>query len=250
MALIDQGETSWRMPWTTPEYMRQVSQGERANTYRRLWLNEWVSNESEFITREQWQACYHPEARPITTRDNRQAILGADASTSRDCTALVGCIHDRETGITDVVFSRVWKPAPSELRGGKPTIDLEETIKAEILRLWNAGNLRAVVYDPYQMHAIGLELAKMGINMIELPQTNARTEADQSLYDAICGRLIRHYNDPTLNEHINNAVAIESPRGYRLAKEKTTRKIDAAVALSMAHWGALSKQAEPVWLIS
>ena len=39
-------------------------------------------------------------------------------------------------------------------------------------------------------------------------------------------------------QHVHNAVAVETPRGFRLAKEKTTAKIDGAVALSMAHWGA------------
>ncbi len=69
-----------------------------------------------------------------------------------------------------------------------------------------------------------------------------RVEADQALYDAIIGKTIRHYNDPVLNEHVKNAVAIETPRGFRLAKEKTSRKIDASVALSMAHYGALNNK--------
>ena len=75
--------------------------------------------------------------------------------------------------------------------------------------------------------------------MIEMPQTASRVESDQALYDAIISRTIKHPNHPTLNEHMRNAVANETPRGFRLAKEKTTMKIDAAVALSMAHHGAL-----------
>jgi hypothetical protein len=51
IGFIDTGEASWRM-WNTPHYMEQVKQSERANTFRRLWLNEWVSNESEFIPRD------------------------------------------------------------------------------------------------------------------------------------------------------------------------------------------------------
>ena len=250
MAFIDQGEASWRMPWSTPEYMREVQETERPNTFRRLWLNEWTTAESGFIMPEQWQACYSEEVRPLLPGDSRYCVFGADASTARDCTALVGCVHDPESSLTDAVYSHVWKPAPNELRGGKPTVDLDETIKAEILRLFHAGQLQAVVYDPYQLFAIALELQKEGVRMIEMPQTNARTEADQALYDAICGRSIRHYNDPTLNEHVQNAVAIESPRGYRLAKEKTSRKIDGAVALSMAHWGAMSEQSGARWWMS
>lgn len=233
---IDVGEMSWRMPWSTPEYMAQVQANERPNTFRRLWLNEWVSNESEFITREMWQACYSPEVKPLQPGDKRKMVLGADASTSRDFTALVGVnTHD---GLSDVVFLRVWKPGKSIFRA-KPTVDLSQTIGEEILRLHKQGLVVACYYDPYQLHSIALDLSREGVNMKELPQTGARTEADTSLYDAIVARTLRHYNDPVLNEHIANAVAIETPRGVRLAKERTTRKIDAAVALSMAHYGAV-----------
>jgi hypothetical protein len=37
-----------------------------------------------------------------------------------------------------------------------------------------------------------------------------------------------------LREHELNAVSIETARGFRLAKQKTSRKIDAAIALSFA----------------
>lgn len=249
MAFIDQGEASWRMPWFTAAYMAEQEQNERANTFRRLWLNEWVSQESEFITPEAWQACYSADVKPLMPKDDRFAVFGADASTSRDLTALVGAIYDPETQQTDVVYTRVWKPQANALRAGKPTIDLDDTIKAEILRLHALGQVEAVYFDPFQLHSISLDLIKAGVRMIELPQTNARTEADQALYDAIIGRLIRHYGDPTLSEHINNAVAVESPRGYRLAKEKTSRKIDAAVSLSMAHYGALQDKALGNWTV-
>ncbi len=107
------------------------------------------------------------------------------------------------------------------------------------MRLHKAGQIAAVYFDPFQLHSISIDLIKAGVRMIELPQTGQRVEADQALYDAIIGRTIRHYDDPLLNEAIHNAVAVETPRGFRLAKERTSRKIDAAVALSMAHFGAL-----------
>jgi phage terminase large subunit-like protein len=89
------------------------------------------------------------------------------------------------------------------------------------------------------LHTLILTWQKAGIRVIELAQNAGRVESDQALYDAVISKSIRHYNDPTLNEHVRNAVAIETLRGFRLAKEKTSRKIDAAVALSMSHYGAL-----------
>jgi phage terminase large subunit-like protein len=47
-------------------------------------------------------------------------------------------------------------------------------------------------------------------------------------------RGISLYNAPDLREHVLNAVSIETPRGIRLSKQKTSLKIDGAVALSFA----------------
>lgn len=251
LAFVDVGPESWRMPWMNDQYISEVRSSERPNTFRRLWLNEWVTNESQFLPEGVWDACYSREVKPISLKDRCRLVLGADASTSRDLTALVGCAWNDATQTVDVVYTRIWKPVRiAGIRFGKPTIDLDETIKAEILTLHNSGLVDSVVYDPYQLHSIAIDLQKNGIPMIELPQTAGRIEADQALYDAIISKAIRHYNDPTLNEHISNAVAVETPRGFRLAKEKTSRKIDAAVALSMAHYGALNNKTSKAEMIA
>jgi hypothetical protein len=109
------------------------------------------------------------------------------------------------------------------------------------LRLHDLGVVRAVFYDPYQLHSIALNLTRKGVRMIELPQTARRIEADQALYDAIIGRTLAHTNDQELNAHIKNAIAVESVRGFRIAKDKTSKMIDLAVALSMSHFGALQE---------
>jgi phage terminase large subunit-like protein len=216
------------------EYHADQRRSLRRLAYIRLHENRFTSNESSFITPEQWEACYSPEVRPLAPGDDRLVVLGADASTSRDSTALVGVTYDYKLKLTDVVYCRIWKPQRGILPG-KATIDLDATLKADIVRLRQSYYVAACFYDPYQLHSVAMNLRNEGVNMIEMPQTARRTEADQALYDAILGRLIRHYGDPALTEHMTNAVAKESERGYRLAKEKTSLKIDAAVALSMAN---------------
>ena len=240
LAFIDTGEASWRMPWMTDEYIDQIRTTERPNTFRRLWLNEWVSSESRFLPEGAWEDCYSKEVKPLLPNDKRRVVVGADASTSRDLTSLVGVEWNQNSKTSDVVFSRVWKPIKiAGIRLGKPTIDLEETIGEEVIKLHKAGQLESVVADPFQLHTLIIKWQRMGIKVIELPQTTGRVESDQALYDSVIGKTIRHYNDPTLNEHIQNAVAVETPRGLRLAKEKTSKKIDAAVALSMGLHGCL-----------
>lgn len=224
------------------QYHEQQRKDLRPGAFARMHLNEWASNTERFVTEEEWSECFSPAVELLKPDDTRRIVLGADASTSRDFTALVGCWRKPADGAVHAVFCKVWRPQRMGLRLGKPTIDLDTTIKEEILRLYRAGRVQSVVYDPYQLHSIAVDLEKAGVHMVELPQTSARTKADQALYDAIIGRNLLHANHSILNEHVNNAVAIETARGFRLAKEKTTKKIDAAVALSMAHFEASNKR--------
>ena len=46
---------------------------------------------------------------------------------------------------------------------------------------------------------------------------------------------------------ISRAVAVESPRGWQLSKEKQTHKIDIVVALAMACHAAIQSQKEPLY---
>jgi phage terminase large subunit-like protein len=223
-------------------YYQEQAATLRENTFQRLHMNIRMASESRFLPVGTWDACKDSPLRPLADGDKRRVVLGADASTSRDLTAAVGSVWNDELQKVDVIHVKVWEPKRGWLRKGKPTIDLEETLGKEVLRLHDAGQLEAVVYDPFQLHSLAISWAKLGIKTIELPQTNARTEADQALYDAVLTRQLRHYGDPRLDEHINNAIAKESVRGYRLDKEKTSRKIDAAVALSMSHIGALENK--------
>jgi phage terminase large subunit-like protein len=54
------------------------------------------------------------------------------------------------------------------------------------------------------------------------------------------------YADAALRQQALNTVAIESPRGFRIAKEKASRRIDAIVALAMACCAALEAPARPM----
>jgi hypothetical protein len=252
LALIDTGPASWRMPWTQGEagrrYLAEAERSTRPNTYRRLWLNEWVSSESQFVDPAHWNACRDAALRPLQPRDSRRLVLAADASTTGDLTALVGVAYDADRERVEVLYSRVWKPIQGTLRGGKPTVDLEATLGVAVRELWEGGyQILALAADPYQLHAMLLAWEKLGLPVLEFPQGAKRVEADQGLYTAIVSESLAHYGDPELSEHVLNALAVETTRGFRLAKEKSSLKIDAAVALSMAHHTALELGNQPTF---
>ena len=74
---------------------------------------------------------------------------------------------------------------------------------------------------------------------------NNLTEATEALYSAFLTKNLRLYPAPDLRQHVLNAVSIETPRGIRLSKQKTSNKIDGAVALSFAVLAAIQNGRPP-----
>lgn len=213
-------------------YYKEQRAALRAGAYTRMHLNKRATGESRFVPMESWDALVDPECYPAAAGDRRPLWLGADAGTKKDAVALVGCTWN--AGRVELAYVRKWEPAKlARLAGG---VDLDETIGAEILRLHRHNDVREVRCDPWQMAAIMNRLQKGGVAVVEMPQTAQRTEADQALYDAITSGSLATFPSPALRESIGKAAAKESARGYRLEKRPGD---DLAVALSMAHLGAL-----------
>ncbi len=224
----------------TAYYAEQI-ESLRPNAYARMHLNQRANAEGAFVTDEQWQGCFSRNVRSLQEGEQVELFFGADASTTHDFTALVGT-QKMEDGV-DVRFVRVWKPKSiAGMRLGKPSVDLEATIGAEVLRLHKAGQVKSICYDPWQMATVARQWEKAGVRCVEMPQTAQRTEADTALYNDIVSGRIRHGRNTELDEAVRNAVISETPRGIRIVKEKAVRKIDALVALSMSNHAAVTQQ--------
>lgn len=242
-AYIDQGPEAQERCWLGDPaemagYYAEQAETLRPGTFARLHLNMWQSGEEAFVTAEDWDACVDPEAAPLTPFDDAPLSVGVDVATKQDCAAVVAVTRERDR--VRLAAHRIWTPP----KGG--ALDLEETVEAYLLDLHKRHRLSRVHYDPFQMARSAATLSKAGLPMRELPQTSANlTAASQGLYELIRGRRIALYPDDELRRHALNAVAIESPRGWRLAKEKSSRKIDGCVALSFAATDALKLSTGP-----
>ena len=85
------------------------------------------------------------------------------------------------------------------------------------------------------MHRTITALQQAGLPIELFPQTQPNlTSATETLYSALNNRRLKLYDAPDLRQHVLNAASVETSRGFRLAKEKQSLKIDAAVALSFA----------------
>jgi hypothetical protein len=80
--------------------------------------------------------------------------------------------------------------------------------------------------------------------MREYPQSVPNlTAMGANLYELIKGGSLVVYPDDALRLAVSRTIALETPRGLRLAKEKTSHKIDVVVALAMAALHAVEQGA-------
>lgn len=230
-AYWDTGLPARRMPWQTPEYYTAQEGELRPSAYRRLHLNERVSNAETFIQKEWWERLVREDI--TSPSPNTPIVVAADASVTGDCTALVAVSRD-PTAPDQVVqrLCRVWQPSP-----GHP-LDYSQTIEPTLREWCDKYNVVQIAYDAYQLHDLMSRLRNDGIAWTRAFSQNAeRSIADKALFDLIRDARIHHTGDPTLADHLHNCGA-KVPAGdnsrLRLVKKAAKSKIDAAVALSMA----------------
>ena len=222
-----------RMPWQTPAYYEaQKRSGMRAGTYQRLHENRWATAESIFITPDLWDPCIDPSLSPLLPMREHPLFVGVDAGIKSDTAAVVAVRRDLDKLV--LASHRIWRPT-----AGSP-LDLESTIEAQLASLHKQYYVHEILCDPYQLHRSITTLKSEGLNIREFPQTVQNTTImGQTLFEALKGKNLRLYPSDELRQQALNTVAVENPRGWRIAKEKASKKIDSIVALAMACVAAL-----------
>ena len=95
-----------------------------------------------------------------------------------------------------------------------------------------------IAYDPYQMEEMVQRLRRESVVWCEeFPQTTERLIADGLMQKLALRGALAHNGDPVLREHIGNArakLSRDEDSWVRIVKRSPTRKVDLAVAASMA----------------
>jgi hypothetical protein len=227
---------SFSAPWQDEAWREEMRRTSRPQAFIRQIENRFVSGESVFIDMNWWDQCTDPAAKPIFTDRCLPIWVGVDASYKRDSTAIVACTWDRRLNKVRLVWHRVIYPCAAN------PLSFEDDIEQALYELRKRFNVREVRYDPYQMVSTAERLKKYGLPMLEFKQTVQNlTRASQNLYDLLKDNAIVVYPDPDARLQIQRAVAIEQPdgKGWKISKDKSSHKVDFAVALAQAALGAV-----------
>lgn len=209
--------------WQTPEYYASEEALLPPSEFNRMHRNQWADASQPFVPVEWWIACRTDD---YTLSKNEGVIMGVDAATTSDCTAVV--LVSRRGNDVYVHYSKKWIPP----RGG--TLDFREP-ENEIRRLLREYNVLEIAYDAYQLHDMMQRLRNEEYAAARaFPQASDRLIADKRLYDLIREKRIHHMGDLDLREHIINASCEAEKDRMRIIKRAAEQKIDLVVAMSMA----------------
>jgi hypothetical protein len=224
-------------PWQTEAWLAEMRRSLRTNQYLRMIENRFVTSESSFIDMSAWDRCVRPDLGHVVGDRGLVIYVGVDASTKRDSTAIVATTWDEGAQQVRLVFHRIFQPTPED------PLNFEATVEACLLDLHQRFNVTRVLFDPYQMASSAQRLTQAGLKIEEFPQTVPNLlAASQNLYELIQSGNIVAYPDAQMRLAVSRAVALESSRGWRIAKEKQSHRIDVVVALAMSALAAVRRQ--------
>ncbi len=222
--------TTPRCDWQTnadgQAYYAQEAAVLTPSEFQRVHRNQWVTSENVFVPGEWWSACFGaiPPLEP-----NEPLVAALDAGISSDCFALT--LVSRRENVVYLRAAHIWQPP----KGGK--LDFA-VVEAKVRELAKTYNVVEWAYDSYQLHDMTTRLRNDGVGWFrEFSQASERLVADKQLYDAIRDRRVIHDGNPVLAEHVKNANSKSEGdvEKLRIVKRADHLKVDACVALSMAH---------------
>ncbi len=218
-------------PWITVDDLRQQHARVTAVEWAQFHCCAWGVGAAAWLPAGAWSRCRGP-----VDLTPREVVLAADIGGSRAASALVGVTPDD-----------LQVPICEVFQGDASVLD----VTAAVLRLRDEGwIIRELAYDPWRFASEALRLEREhGILAVAFPQSHARMlPASEGLHAAIVEGRLRHPGHADLDQHVANAVARKTGRGWRLDKSAHDVQIDAAVALAMATERAQVKL-EPVRLL-
>ena len=228
------------------------------NTFRTMYLSQWVGQETRFIPINVWDRC---NEKPAATK--RVAFGGLDLASTTDLAAFV--VVSMRDGKVDVE-PHFWAPAeglrermrrdkvPYDVwaREGMLTLTPGATIRHEAIRqvvneAATTYNLKDVGYDRWNSSELVTNLVDDGVEMVDVGQGMASMSAPtKELLRLVLDEKIRHGGNPVLRWMVNNTAAtVDAAGNVKPDKKKSASRIDGVVATIIAIDGLMRRGSEP-----
>lgn len=224
-------------------------------------LNVWVTGDSLWCNVERWKQC----AAQYDITGAVEVYLGIDLSTVSDITSIGGIaiMQDGQWRAfgkhylpEETVHNAIRKTAPYMAWADSGHLTLTpgnvidyEWIKNDVRHFLKTLPVREIAFDRWNSSQLVNDLMDEGAPMVAFGQGYASMNAPMKELERryLTGE-IQHSDDPVLNFAMSNVVADQDPAGnIKPAKNKSSEKIDPAVALIMAVGRAMvhESDAEP-----
>ena len=223
------------------------------NSFRQLRLNQWVKQAIRWMPMEKWDACAFPIDEDEL--EGRVCYGGLDLSSTTDITAFVLVFPPRDEADKYIILPFFWVPEDTlDLRVRRDHVPYEvwekqgrlETTEGNVIhygyiekfiqRLGEKFNIREIAFDRWGAVQMVQNLETMGFTVVPFGQGfKDMSPPTKELMKLVLEKRIAHGGHPVLRWMMDNIYIRTDPAGnIKADKEKSTEKIDGAVATIMA----------------
>ena len=231
------------------------------NIFRQLRLNQWVKQSVRWMPMEKWDACSFPASK--TDLLGRVCYAGLDLSSTTDLTAFVLVFPPETDEEPYFVLPYFWIPEENvPLRVSRDHVPYD-VWKKEGFLLTTEGNvvhygfiekfiedlgmkynIREIAFDRWGAVQMSQNLEDMGFTVVPFGQGyKDMSPPTKELMKLVLEEKLAHGGHPVLRWCVDNIFVRTDPAGnIKPDKEKSTERIDGAVALIMALDRAIRNQ--------
>ena len=223
------------------------------NAFRQLRLNQWVKQTVRWMPMEKWDLCAFPVNEQ--SLEGRVCYGGLDLSSTTDLTAFVLVFPPEDEDDKYVVLPYFWLPEETldlRVRRDHVPYDLWERqgfiqttegnvvhygyIEKFIEELGTKYNIREIAYDRWGSAQMVQNLEGMGFTVVPFGQGySSMSPPTKEMMKLVLEKKIAHGGHPVLRWNVDNISIRTDPAGnIKADKEKSTEKIDGAIATIMA----------------
>ena len=222
------------------------------NSFRQLRLNQWVKQAVRWMPMAKWDACgFRVDAEGL---EGRECYGGLDLSSTTDITAFVLVFPPLDEEDKFCVLPYFWIPEETlELRVRRDHVPYDvwarqgflETTEGNVVhygyiekfieRLGERFNIREIAFDRWGAVQMVQNLEGMGFTVVPFGQGfKDMSPPTKELMKLVLEQMVAHGGHPVLRWMMDNIFIRTDPAGnIKADKEKSTEKIDGAIAMIM-----------------